>query len=288
MHCYFCHGYSGDAKTEASGYLNPKPRDFSRADPALLSRKKMQQTVNSGKPGTAMMGFSDKLSELEISAVIEFIRDSFMLGKIENTRYHIESNGWYAFSQHKKAFAFVSGDLAIDSDNLNAQQQRGLRLFLSTCLTCHEGRSDDQTDLQLDVRAVSFPRSGYSHKSAGTDDVDTLSGATPFARHDRIPQRGQLSVLEQQGEQLFQNNCAFCHAPDGTGKNWIGRFLQPHPRDLTDDRLRKKMTAKHLGEVINNGLVGTTMPAWKSVLNAGQIDALVAYVLRVFIQPQES
>ncbi len=29
--CYFCHGYSGDAKTLAATYLNPKPRDFTAA-----------------------------------------------------------------------------------------------------------------------------------------------------------------------------------------------------------------------------------------------------------------
>ncbi len=29
--CYFCHGYSGDAKTLAATYLQPPPRDFSAA-----------------------------------------------------------------------------------------------------------------------------------------------------------------------------------------------------------------------------------------------------------------
>ncbi len=56
--CYFCHGYSGDAKTLTSTYLNPAPRDFTGSDPQALPRQRMIDVVTSGKPGTAMHGFS--------------------------------------------------------------------------------------------------------------------------------------------------------------------------------------------------------------------------------------
>jgi cytochrome c oxidase cbb3-type subunit 3 len=281
MHCYFCHGYSGDARTVASGYLNPPPRDFTTTDPALLSRERMLAVVRQGKPGTAMMGFAAKLSDSEIAAVIGFIRTRFMLGQQYNTRYHIEANGWQDFARYAPAFAFVSGELAIDDASLSESQQQGLRLFLATCLTCHEGRSNDQPALQFDARAVSFPREGYSHRG---DAVDAISAATPYARHDEAPRVEDLTMQERQGEALFQANCAFCHAADGSGRNWIGSFLEAHPRNLTDAGAMGNMTAGRLRGVIQNGLEGTTMPAWRSVLPPEQIDAVVAYVMRVFVR----
>jgi len=281
MHCYFCHGYSGDAKTVASSYLDPPPRDFTNTDPAALGREKMQIVVHQGKPGTAMMGFAAKLDEAEIAAVVDFIRVSFMINRVENTRYHIEANGWFDFSRYENAFPFVSGELAIDSDSLIESQQQGLRLFLATCLTCHEGRSEHQAALRLESRAVSFPRDGYSHRGVAVDAVTT---ATPYARHDAAPHVDNLTTLEKQGELLFQGNCAFCHAADGTGKNWIGSFLASHPRNLTDTGGMGDMTSARLRGVIVNGLEGTTMPAWKSVLTVEQIDAVVAYVMRVFVR----
>src|SRR3569623_1536122 len=52
--CYFCHGYSGDAKPLAASYLNPPPRAFTTSAPAKLSRAKMIAAVPHGLPGTAM------------------------------------------------------------------------------------------------------------------------------------------------------------------------------------------------------------------------------------------
>jgi len=241
----------------------------------------MITSVSHGKPGTAMMGFTHQLSAVEIAAVVDFIRDRFMRGRQETTRYHIEANGWLDFSRYAAAFPFVRGELAIDGDNLSTEQQRGLQLFLSTCLTCHEGRSRKQPALRLEPRAVSFPRGGYS--PAGTS-LDAVSGATPYARHDQVPGVEGLSSEEKKGGILFQANCAFCHAADGTGRNWIGSFLEAHPRNLTDAGAMNSMTRARLRQVIRDGLVGTTMPAWKSVLDAGQIDAIAAYVMRVFVQ----
>ena len=63
--------------------------------------------------------------------------------------------------------------------------------------------------------------------------VDAVSSASVYAKHDIVPRIAGLSPLEQRGERLFQDNCAFCHGADGTGKNWIGQFMQPKARDLT-------------------------------------------------------
>jgi cytochrome c oxidase cbb3-type subunit 3 len=79
---------------------------------------------------------------------------------------------------------------------------------------------------------------------------------------------------------LFQDNCAFCHAADGTGRNWIGSFLDEHPRDLTGARART-MSDDELRNVIREGVAGTSMPAWRHVLSEAQVFDIAAYVRRV-------
>lgn len=290
MHCYFCHGYSGNADTVASTYLNPIPRDFTTADSSLLTIDIMLAAVANGKPGTAMMGFSSKLTDAEMNAVVEFIRHNFMERQKYNTQYHTEGNGWLDFDRYATAFPFVKGARAIDDSDLEAGDRVGLQLFLGTCITCHEGRSLKLPELNLEQRAVSYPRGEYSVMHAANqtiNEIDAISSATPYARHDIVPQVIGLNEEELVGERLFQDNCAFCHGADGTGKNWIGSFLEPHPRNLTDIEAMQNMTRERLHEVIANGLEGTTMSAWKSVLSTQQISAISAYVLKVFVPRAE-
>lgn len=287
MYCYFCHGYAGDARTVASRYLAPPPRDFTVTGATQLGRQQMLEVVKNGKKGTAMQSFDRQLSIDDMAAVVDFIRNNFMQAQQENTYYHILENGWDNFAQYAAAFPYALGELAIDRpvEEMTAEQKQGLRLFLSSCITCHEAVSSTQNELGLTPRAVSYPRGGYSHKQAVANGItaDAVTSATPYARHDRAPVVTDLTEQQQQGEKLYQENCAFCHAADGTGKNWIGSFLEPPPRDLTDAEAMAGMTRQRLKQTIRDGREGTTMPAWKSVLSDEQIEAVITYIDSVFI-----
>jgi mono/diheme cytochrome c family protein len=85
--------------------------------------------------------------------------------------------------------------------------------------------------------------------------------------------------------------CVGCHvysdAPHGRpnphdGRNWIGAFLEPHPRDLTDREFARTRSRRQLAQAIGDGIPGTSMPAWKSVLEADEIDSILAYIARAF------
>ena len=109
-----------------------------------------------------------------------------------------------------------------------------------------------------------------------------MTSATPYHLHGRPPKLQGLTESEQRGEKLFQQNCAFCHAADGTARNWIGSFMEPHPRDLTKSPVMDTMTRTRLRTVIRDGLPGTSMPAWKSVLSEQQVEDVISYVARAF------
>ena len=110
-------------------------------------------------------------------------------------------------------------------------------------------------------------------------DMDSISSASPYEIHEQPPETSGLSDTQQRGAALFQQNCAFCHGADGTGKNWIGSFLEPHARDLTADAIINQATER-LEQVIRDGLEGTSMPAWKHVLSDNQIDDVISYLKR--------
>jgi cytochrome c oxidase cbb3-type subunit 3 len=278
-HCYFCHGYDGDARTVASRFLTPRPRDFTAPAAAALSRSAMVDAVTHGRPGSAMMSFAQVLSRQEIEAVVDFIRDAFIERRKANTRYHTAENGWSDYDRYSDAFPFALGALPVDTADadLTPAQRRGKQLFLSTCVVCHDrGRLIDDRTL-WERRTVSYPRGGYSPKSGG--QADATSGPSLSAPHELAPVLVNATAQQRRGEKIFQKNCAFCHAPDGTGRNWIGSFIEPRPRDLT----AVAMSSQRLRDVIRHGLPDSTMPAWGTVLGEDEIAAVAAYVEAAFV-----
>lgn len=237
----------------------------------------MIAVVTHGKAGTAMKGFINTISETDIKAVVDFVRREFMADKKRNTRYHTLENGWPEHEKYKAAFPFALGDILLDTpwEQLTTEQQVGKRLFMNSCISCHDRAKVTDEGAIWDARPLSYPRNNYSHRLDQT--LDAVSAASVYAIHDRKPVLSKMSELEKLGESVFQGNCAFCHAADGSGRNWIGSFLEPHPRDLTGERVAS-LTDEQLTVVIKDGLSGTTMSAWKNVLSEEQISAVVAYI----------
>lgn len=312
--CYFCHGYSGDARTLATTYLEPKPRDFSSTPLEALPRELMLAVVREGKANGAMKGFANILSQREIEAVTDFVRDEFMTRRAVNTRYHTRENGWPNHERNLVAFPFARGDIPIDTpwEQLTRDQQRGKRLFLSACITCHDHGRVQDAGRPWESRPVSFPRDAYctschtdtprsepqgvDHPRPATHTFAQANGSVPvrlpqeggprvgsaYLVHDKPPVLRDPTPLEKKGEHLFQKNCAFCHAGDGTSKGWIGSFLEPHPRDLTSAEEMRGMTRERMTRSIAEGLPNTSMPAWRAVLEEGDIEALIAYISKAF------
>lgn len=275
--CYFCHGYNGDARTIAASYLSPGPRDFTAISAGQLSRARMVHAVTEGRSGTAMQAFAGILSAGEIGAVVDYVRGTFLGPRRHNADYHTPANGWLDHGRYAGAFPFVTGELSADApdENLTAAQRDGRRIFVAACISCHEPIGRAAGPVQFELRPVSYPRNGYVHTGS-----DSVSGASAYARHDQKPHLADLTPQERHGEDVYQRNCAFCHAADGTAANWIARFIEPHPRDFT--RVDVALDRVHLRRAIRDGVAGSAMPAWKGVLTDPDIDAVIAYIARAF------
>jgi len=282
--CYFCHGYSGDARTLSTTFMNPPPRDFTSTEAGNLSRQQMIQAVTHGRPGTAMTAVTRVLNSQKISAVVDFIRIEFIQNRRLNTRYHTAQNGWPDHQRYAAAFAFASGEIALDIPwrELTERQARARQLYLTSCITCHDRSRVINEGMIWEKQSLSYPRNNYSHTQ-----LDAMSSASIYAMHDISPETPLLSTGAKKGKMLWLENCAFCHAADGSGQNWIGSFLEPSPRDLRDSKFMMAMTRGKLIQRIRNGLPDTSMPAWKQVLDNEQISHIVSYISEAFYPLQD-
>lgn len=280
--CYFCHGYSGDGKTLAATYLAPPPSNFRQADASRLTPALVQATLQDGRPGTAMKSFKGILSTAEMQAVAAFVVDEFVRRNADNTRYHTPENGWPDHQRYRAAFPFAKGEIPLSRswESLSEAEAAGKRLYLSSCVSCHDRGAPGDDDIAWDARPLSYPRNNFS--LANPPKIDAMTSASPYALHDIPPRIARLNRSEKRGERLFQQNCAFCHGADGTGQNWIGKFMEPHPRNLQDPAFMGQANRRTLAHAIREGLPNTSMPAWKSVLKEEEIQAILAYINRAF------
>lgn len=277
FYCYQCHAYSGNARTLSSTYLDPKPRDFTDETAESLPVERMLDAVRNGRPGTAMVNFDSVLTERQIEMVVSYIRDE-LLGKTDSTeKYHSPENGWENHEQYRAAFPFVEGTIPLNTPlaELNEEQRAGRVLYESACVSCHDQPLSGGGRATWEPRAVSFPRRHYSHRDA---PLDVVSSASPYARHEVPVVPENMTKQQSLGLRLYQDNCAFCHAPDGTGMNWIGSFLEPRPRDFTSADFVLYEAPDAFREIVKKGIPNTSMPAWRHVLTEEEIDAIVSYI----------
>lgn len=288
--CYFCHGYAGDARTLAATYLDPPPLDFGSARARQLDEARLVASVSQGVPGTAMQGFSGLLSPAEIGAVSRFVLERLIRQRHPNTSYHTVENGWPEHERHRDAFPFARGEIALDTpwEQLGPAERRGRQLFMSSCISCHDHARVQSPGPVWDSRPLTTPRDAYctschANPLGGTPDASRADAlGAPYRLHDRPPATSGLTRQQRRGERLYQRNCAYCHAADGSARSWIGQFLQPHPRNLTDPAVMAGMRRSQLRQTILDGLPGTSMPAWRGVLGRAEIDAVISYIDRVF------
>lgn len=87
------------------------------------------------------------------------------------------------------------------------------------------------------------------------------------------------------GQAVYEQWCAGCHGVDGAGDGPAAEWMLPRPRDFTTALFQIRSTAsgqlptdEDILRVIDEGMPGTTMPAWREILPQAQRQALVDYI----------
>lgn len=83
------------------------------------------------------------------------------------------------------------------------------------------------------------------------------------------------------GASVYRENCAACHGKEGHGDGETAKELKYKPRDFREGKFAFGNTPGAMVKTVMSGIPGeetARMPAFKSVLAAEEIDAVVAYV----------
>jgi len=98
------------------------------------------------------------------------------------------------------------------------------------------------------------------------------------ANGQRVPQEG--------GYALYRRHCQHCHGASGDGNGPTADFLFPRPRDyrkglfkFTSTASNQKPTRQDLKKTLNQGLHGTSMPAFEALMSPAEIEQVTDYLI---------
>lgn len=95
----------------------------------------------------------------------------------------------------------------------------------------------------------------------------------------------ELTAEEQKGKVIYDKRCIGCHGETGKGDGPAADRLRPRPRSFKVARY--KFTFTEFGKLpqdstlvrwVTEGLPGSSMPAWKDILNEDEIKSVVSYI----------
>lgn len=304
-YCSVCHGDRGDGRSRARGSLNPPPRDFTAA--GELSRSTMITITTHGKPSTAMVGWKTQLTEKEIEAVVDYIRDSFMIvaldprlqrGKAVYAQNCIVCHGERGQgSNHPVGGPVPPRDLASPQARAELSRERMLNSVThgrpGTAMASFASRLS-QPDIEAVVdyvrAALMVPTADAisgtrAHGGRGNDDT-AKQKPNPVASADmKQPMPNGLVGDAQKGGRFYNANCATCHGVKGDGKGPRAYFINPKPRNFVEARSRAVLNRPVIFATTSTGKLGTEMPAWNKVLTEQEIADVAEYVFTRFIRP---
>jgi cytochrome c oxidase cbb3-type subunit 2 len=131
--CARCHGEKGDGAGKVAWYLDPAPRDFTKA--AFLTSKPRSRFIDSirkGVPGTSMPPWERALKEDRVSGVFDYVLATFTKEP----------------QRELKARNVPDRNPVEDSPQAAA---RGERIFLQRCTGCHGRKADGKGPNSLDI-----------------------------------------------------------------------------------------------------------------------------------------
>lgn len=99
------------------------------------------------------------------------------------------------------------------------------------------------------------------------------------------PAAGIVPASVSRGETVYSKACAACHGENGDGNSEAGRYLNPLPRNFASGMFKFRSTPSgelptdaDLLRIVDNGIPGTQMPAWKRILTNQERLDVVAFL----------
>lgn len=296
-YCSVCHGDRGDGRSRARNSLVPPPRDFTTPQSIeQLTRERMIASVTEGRPGTAMVAWKSQLSALEIEAIVDYIRGTFMTPHAaanlsEGQRVYVRNCVRCHGDQGQGGGEANAADLRSPSaaERLTRERmlgavsqgvpERKMPGYKQTLSAEEIAAVVDYVRVQFMMPAIHGHSGTRAHTGRDTQPVVLPAAVVDMAA--ALP-RG-LNGNAGRGGRFYQANCATCHGAKGDGQGPRAYFIRPKPRNFLDASVAQTYNRPFLFAAISAGKLGTEMPAWSKVLTDQQIADVAEYVYRSFI-----
>jgi len=131
--CARCHGENGNGKGPNAIYLDPSPRDLTRAE--FMSTKpqaRLIASIHDGVAGTSMPPWGKTLTETQIQGVLDYVWAAYVKEKPR---------------QIKARKLPGSNPVAMSADSAH----RGETIFLQRCTGCHGRKADGHGPNSIDI-----------------------------------------------------------------------------------------------------------------------------------------
>lgn len=297
-YCSVCHGDRGDGRSRARASLNPPPRDFTAA--AELTRESMIAIITHGKPGTAMVAWKTQLTEPEVAAVVDYIRNTFMVVALEprlqrGRTLYIHNCAVCHGERGQGSTLPVGGptpprNLASPQSRAELSRERMLESVTrgrpGTAMAAFGGRMPAQ-DVEAVVdyvrAALMVPETDISGiKAHGGRAGDVTPNVVQADMSQPMP--GGLKGDPDKGGRFYMANCATCHGAAGDGRGPRAYFINPKPRNFRDASAQSVFNRPAIYLATSMGRQGSEMPAWSKVLSDQEIADVAEFVFRRFIR----
>jgi mono/diheme cytochrome c family protein len=131
--CQRCHGEKGDGQGKVAWYLDPAPRDLTKA--AFMTSKSRERFVNSiqeGIPGTSMPSWKNVLKPEQVNGVLSYVLTTFTKEPFREIKPH-------NVPDHNPVTTSA------------ASIHHGEEVFLERCTGCHGRKADGKGPNSLDI-----------------------------------------------------------------------------------------------------------------------------------------
>jgi mono/diheme cytochrome c family protein len=191
--------------------------------------------------------------------------------------YRRHNKKWLASAAPEVPVSLAEGQKAFD--------QRG-------CLSCHKVSGSDGKLAPELTWLGKLRRPDYVAEHLRDPRGHTPGSSMPsffMSRSEREAIALYLQSLQQvqippQPADQYKLLCVRCHGAKGDGKGLIAHNLVPRPRTFTNDRFFNWLPEARAHDAIREGIAGTAMPPFKSLLSMEQAKALFAHVRTEFIK----
>lgn len=297
IQCQHCHGVAGDGNGPTARFLNPRPRDYRRGifkfkstlAGVTPSRKDLQHILEQGIPGTYMPSFV-LLGEEKLGLIIDYVRWLSIRGSVENK-----------LVTHLLAEGATKRDLKrAQADEENKNKKPG-DVVAELIKSINEGLPEKLDEFSGDLAEL------WTSAELEESVVVPKVKRTPPTKESI--EKGRQFFLSMNPKK--KTECVECHGKLGRGdgpnteKYWPIPASQPErkyevaglhdlwgfpqsPRNLTRGIYRGGRRPIDIFRRVHQGIPGTQMAGFSTVLSDEEIWDLVNYVLSIPFEGKQS